>query len=84
MLLRGRRWIVIEIDGIQHYATGKQASPERYAAMVAEDRKLYLDGYEVVRFGGDEFRHAKRAQTTVNAFFTRLLTIHGYLEQAKQ
>jgi len=84
MLLRGRRWIVIEIDGIQHYATGKQASPERYAAMVAEDRKLYLDGYEVVRFGGDEFRHAKSAQAIVNAFFTRLLTIHGYLEQAKR
>ena len=84
MLLRGRRWIVIEIDGIQHYATGKQASPERYAAMVAEDRKLYLDGYEVVRFGGHEFRHARSAQTTVNAFFTRLLTLHGYLEQAKQ
>jgi len=29
MLLRGRRWVVIEIDGIQHYATGKQASPLR-------------------------------------------------------
>lgn len=84
MLLRGRRWVVIEIDGIQHYATGKQASPERYAAMVAEDRKLFLDGYEVVRFGGDEFRHAKSARTTVNAFFTRLLTMHGYLEQARQ
>ena len=76
--------MVIEIDGIQHYATGKQASPERYAAMLAEDRKLYLDGYEVVRFGGDEFRHAESARATVNAFFIRLLTMHGYLEQARQ
>jgi len=51
--------------------------------MVVEDRKLYLDGYEVVRFGGDEFRYAENAQKTVNAFFARLLTMHGYLEQAK-
>lgn len=29
MLLRGRRWVVIEIDGTQHYGTGKQASPLR-------------------------------------------------------
>jgi very-short-patch-repair endonuclease len=84
MLLRGRRRVVIEIDGIQHYAVGKQASPERYAAMVAEDRKLYLDGYEVVRFGGDEFRAADNARATVNAFFTQLLTMHGYLDQARQ
>lgn len=83
MLLRGRRRVVIEIDGIHHYAVGKQASPERYAAMVAEDRKLYLDGYEVVRFGGDEFCAAESARTTVSTFFTRLLTMHGYLDQAR-
>src|SRR5438270_259457 len=84
MLLRGRRRTVIEIDGIQHYAVGKQASPERYAAMVAEERRLYLDGYEVVRFGGDEFRAAESARTTVNTFLTRLLTMHGYLDQVRQ
>lgn len=82
MLPRGRRRIVIEIDGVQHYATGKQASPRLYAAMVAEDRELYLSGYEVVRFGGDEFRSAKHARRMVSAFFTRLLTVHGYLAPA--
>jgi very-short-patch-repair endonuclease len=84
MLLRGRRRVVIGIDGIQHYAVGKQASPARYAAMVAEDRRLYLDGYEVVRFGGDEFRAGETVRTSVNAFFTRLLTMHGYLDQTGQ
>ncbi|NED54865.1 DUF559 domain-containing protein, partial [Micromonospora aurantiaca] len=72
MLLRGRRRVVIEIDGIQHYAIEKKASPKLYAEMVAEDRELYLAGYEVVRFGGDEFRSADRARVTVREFFTRL------------
>jgi hypothetical protein len=52
--------------------------------MVAEDRRLYLDGYEVVRFGGDEFRDARRARTILSASFTRLLTMHGYLDRTKQ
>jgi hypothetical protein len=28
---------MIEIDGIQHFAAGKQASPEPYTAMAATD-----------------------------------------------
>ncbi|NEA23127.1 hypothetical protein [Actinomadura bangladeshensis] len=83
MLLRGRRRVVIEIDGIQHYAIEKKASPKLYAEMVAEDRELYLAGYEVVRFGGDEFRSADRARVTVREFFTRLLSVHGYLAESK-
>ncbi|WP_433464151.1 hypothetical protein [Spirillospora sp. CA-128828] len=83
MLLRGRRRVVIEIDGIQHYAVERQASPKLYAEMVAEDRELYLAGYEVVRFGGEEFRSAERAQTTLHEFFTRLLAVHGYLSEVK-
>ncbi|WP_329580366.1 hypothetical protein [Streptomyces sp. NBC_01361] len=54
---------VIEVDGIQHYArqadtlTMQQpgdvwlADPARYAPMVAEDRQLTLQGYEVYRIG---------------------------------
>ncbi|WP_188196635.1 hypothetical protein [Nonomuraea sp. SYSU D8015] len=84
MLLRGRRRLVIEIDGVQHYAVGRQASPKLYAQMVAEDRELYLAGYEVVRFGGDEFRSADRARVMVREFFERLLTAHGYLSEGKR
>lgn len=83
MLLRGRRRLVIEIDGIQHYATGKQANPKLYAEMVAEDRELYLAGYEVVRFGGYEFRSAERARIMLRTFFERLLIAHGYLNEGK-
>jgi very-short-patch-repair endonuclease len=84
MLLRGRRRVVIEIDGVQHYAVGRQASPKLYAKMVAEDRELYLAGYEVVRFGGEEFRSAERARTILREFFTRLLAMHGYLNDEKK
>ncbi|MEU7513668.1 hypothetical protein AB0B13_16935 [Streptomyces sp. NPDC042898] len=47
--------IVIEVDGVQHYAdaTGK-ASPRLYSEMVAEDRRLRLMGYDIYRFGGHE------------------------------
>ncbi|MDA0639803.1 hypothetical protein [Nonomuraea ferruginea] len=84
LLLRGRRRVVIEIDGVQHYAVGKQASPKLYGQMVAEDRELYLAGYEVVRFGGDEFRSADRARVMLRDFFERLLTAHGYLSESKR
>ncbi len=50
--------IVIEVDGKPHYAEGDNASPAKYAAMVAEDRRLRLAGYELYRFGGAEFEDA--------------------------
>ncbi|WP_111167314.1 hypothetical protein [Spongiactinospora gelatinilytica] len=84
MLLRGRRRLVIEIDGVQHYAIEGKASPRLYAQMVAEDRELYLAGYEVVRFGGDEFRSSDDARGMLREFFERLLTAHGYLSENQQ
>lgn len=61
MLEQGVR-IVIEIDGRHHYAVQDGQTPDRYIAsaqryaeMVAEDRRLRLMGYEVYRFGGHEF-----------------------------
>ncbi len=55
LLPQGQR-IVIEVDGVQHYAEdkGKTPSPKRYSDMVAEDRRLKLTGYEIYRFGGHE------------------------------
>jgi hypothetical protein len=51
--------------------------------MVSADRELYLAGYEVVRFGGDEFRDPKLAKPMLRAFFERLLAAHGYLREGK-
>ncbi|MDF2048864.1 hypothetical protein [Arthrobacter sp. Cr_A7] len=74
LLLPNRRRVVIELDGIQHYSdSARRASPEIYAQMVAEDRKLKLAGYEVYRFGGQEFVNRERATTLLGEFFTELL-----------
>ncbi|MCL4625792.1 hypothetical protein [Burkholderia multivorans] len=90
MLEQGVR-IVIEIDGRHHYAVPDPlvsdrfiANAQRYAEMVAEDRRLRLMGYEVYRFGGHEFldvdleqrKVGPRAQQCVAEFFDRLLTKH--------
>ncbi|PRG41446.1 hypothetical protein C6T68_05405 [Burkholderia multivorans] len=91
MLEQGVR-IVIEIDGRQHYAVQDPSVPDRfianaqrYAEMVAEDRRLRLMGYEVYRFGGYELmdvdlgqqKIGPRAQRCVSDFFDRLLARHG-------
>ncbi|HKT05111.1 MAG TPA: hypothetical protein VJT31_36810 [Rugosimonospora sp.] len=80
MLLRARRRLVFEIDGKQHYADGEWASPRLYADMMREDRALRLDGYEVYRFGGHDFRDQQQARTDLLGFFRRILTAHGYLQ----
>ena len=80
MLMRGRRRLVLECDGKQHYADGRgQASPRLYAEMVAADRELHLAGYEIVRFGGAEFQSMEQAATMLHRYFVRLLAAHGYL-----
>jgi hypothetical protein len=69
-----RRRIVIEIDGKQHYADDAgNASPEKYASMVGEDRRIQLAGYEVFRFGGGELRNQATATAVAQAFFGDLL-----------
>ena len=69
LLLRNSVRIVIEIDGIQHYSNEKKlASPEKYAKMVAEDRRIRLLGYDIYRFGGAEFLPST-ANKTIEKFF---------------
>jgi very-short-patch-repair endonuclease len=76
VLLPHRRRVVIELDGIQHYADDKQrADPQRYAQMVAGDRVLQLAGYEVYRFGGHELANRKQAAGLLEDFFASLLDI---------
>jgi hypothetical protein len=84
MLLRGRRRLVIEIDGMHHYADGERASSRLYAEMMREDRALRLDGYEVFRFGGYDFCDAEQAKLMMRDFFERVLSVHGYLTKSAQ
>jgi hypothetical protein len=80
MLLPRRVRVVLELDGKQHYSDERgTASPERYAAMVREDRDLRLAGYEVYRFGGRELVDKPQATATLTTFYTQLLTRHGIL-----
>ncbi len=74
LLLPHRRRVVIELDGMSHYADDQQrADPQRYAQMVAEDRALQLAGYEVYRFGGHELANRQHAATLLDDFFASLL-----------
>ena len=73
MLLPNEHRIVIEIDGKQHYALENgQASPQLYSEMMAEDRRLKLAGYEVYRFGGQEFADPTEVRELVGNFFNTL------------
>ena len=77
LLLPGRRRVVIEIDGRQHYARPDgTADPAAYAAMMTEDRRLRLGGYEVHRFGGYEFIDPTAAENMLDDFFIELLAPH--------
>jgi len=75
MLLPNNKRIVLEVDGKQHYSKENQASPELYAEMVAEDRRLKLAGYEIYRFGGYEL-HGTNGQNILLKFFRALFHLH--------
>jgi hypothetical protein len=84
MLLPHRARVVIECDGVQHYADDqvlhnkrRHANPRRYADMVAEDRELRLAGYEVYRFGGAELIDGPATTRRLDAFFDRLAARHA-------
>ncbi|MEU5900207.1 hypothetical protein [Streptomyces venezuelae] len=78
MLLPGRRRIVLEVDGSQHYTDnrGRNPSPHRYAATMAADRELKFLGYHVYRFGHAELQDLQAARPLVTDFFARLLSTH--------
>jgi very-short-patch-repair endonuclease len=69
--------IVIEVDGLQHYADEeRRGDPLRYAAMVRADRELRLSGYDVFRFGTAELR-APDGPERIRDFFERLFRRYG-------
>ena len=74
LLLDRHRRVVLEVDGIQHYADDDgSANTARYAEMVAADRELRLAGYEVYRFGGAEISDRRQAVGMLDRFFEALL-----------
>ena len=74
MILSPEHRIVIEIDGIQHYAENqnisgtyyKCANVDKYASMVKAHREMSLNGYDVYRFGGKEL-YVKEGQSDEEA-----------------
>lgn len=82
ILFSDRDRVVLEVDGVHHYSrkdsSGENiASPQEYAQMVSEDRKLRLRGYEVYRFGGFELFNFKSGQVVLRDFFYMLFEKHG-------
>lgn len=75
LLLDNNKRIVIEIDGVQHYAESDRPSPKLYSSMVSSDRELKLLGYEVYRFGGFELNQ-QSASDTIKLFFDSLFKKH--------
>lgn len=71
MLINGNR-IIIELDGKQHYSDGDKSSPKKYADMVSYDRKMKLLGYDIFRFGGQEFLE-ENFKEKLYSFFNELL-----------
>jgi len=78
MLMPGKVRIVIELDGKQHYSDDKgYAKPKLYASMMEEDRKLHFAGYQVFRFGGNDFIDDTIANKVMTEFFEELLLKSG-------
>ncbi|MFN3149851.1 hypothetical protein [Bremerella sp.] len=71
MLLPAGVRVVLEVDGQHHYAESGRPSPTQYAAMVAADRQLKLDGYQVFRFGCAELV-GEPGKIVVREFFKAL------------
>lgn len=83
VLLPRHKRVVVELDGVQHYADEKgQASPSLYAEMVREDRRLQLAGYDVFRIGGNEVADRATGERLLREFFESLLRFHDITLEA--
>jgi very-short-patch-repair endonuclease len=79
ILFSSRERIIIEVDGKQHYSDDdNKADVAKYSEMVAADRALKLNGYDVYRFGGYELQ-GENGKKIVESFFERLFTKHHSL-----
>jgi hypothetical protein len=78
LLLPRRARVVLEVDGKHHYTEDgfDRSSPRKYAEMVRADRQVRLEGYDVYRFGGQEFTPLSSAAPVLEVFFDALLDRH--------
>jgi len=77
LLLPGGVRVVLEVDGIQHYADGRgHASTYQYSRLTSGDRALKLAGYEVFRFAGAELQGTDTL-IFVKDFFITLFARYG-------
>lgn len=78
MIFSETQRVVIEIDGVQHYAdyvhgnSRHYASVDKYAEMVAAQREMTLAGYDVYRFGGKELYDESVGKIKIQDFFKKL------------
>lgn len=83
MLFSESQRVVIEIDGVQHYAdyvAGNKkhyASVDKYADMMAAQREMSLAGYDVYRFGAKELYDPAIGKRKVRAFFEGMFSKYG-------
>lgn len=87
MIMPSQRPVVIEVDGVQHYAeekvitgeTNKRwiASPSIYSKTVGADRELRLKDYHVFRFGGYELQQDQGGVRLVEDFMVKLFKKFG-------
>jgi len=71
LLPRGQR-VVLEVDGMRHYANNGRPDPSAYASNMSADRDLKLSGYEVFRFGAAELQDRQQTREMVQRFFEDL------------
>jgi very-short-patch-repair endonuclease len=84
LLLPHSQRVVLEVDGIHHYASpdGKRQDATRYADNMRADRDLKLRGYEVFRFGAAELRERSAAHDVLEPFFADLFRRFGVTPRA--
>lgn len=84
MIFSQTQRVVIEIDGIQHYAdyikgnNKHYASVDKYAEMVSAQREMTLAGYEVYRFGGKELYDESEGKRIIKRFLKMLFEKYHY------
>lgn len=87
MIFSDSQRVVIEIDGVQHYAdfvpgnSKHYASVDKYAEMVSAQREMTLAGYDVYRFGGKELYNTSVGKNIIKRFFKMLFEKYQILDE---
>jgi AbiJ N-terminal domain 3 len=79
MLLPGGHRVVLEVDGVHHYASGTVADPSVYAATMRGDRELKLARYDVFRFGAADLQDEVLAREMLRDFFAEMFRTYNVI-----